>query len=141
MTETSSFTPPACPRCGTAFVRTSPNQQYCENCREPARRERRASLERERYQKSKARGTSEDAAQSRLTIVNIGEALYGSYWQTELAGSIGVNARTMRRWIADPESMPDTVWTELRALCTRRWLALIELSRASWYRPTYRPRL
>lgn len=59
----------------------------------------------------------------------IGEALFGSRWQSELARELGVSDRTLRRWIADPDSMPPAVGAELRALCARRGQALIDLSR------------
>jgi hypothetical protein len=34
------------------------------------------------------------------TIAEIGEDLYGSCWQRELAKALGVNERTVRRWAA-----------------------------------------
>lgn len=33
--------PAVCPRCGKDFLKTSPPQKYCLDCREPARRERK----------------------------------------------------------------------------------------------------
>ena len=62
-------------------------------------------------------------------LVTIGEAMFGSRWQSELARQIDVSDRTLRRWIANPDSIPEAVWAELRSLCARRGQVLIDLSR------------
>lgn len=54
------------------------------------------------------------------SLRQIGEALYGPRWQSDLARDLGVSDRTMRRWVADPGSMPPSVWAELANLCRER---------------------
>lgn len=46
-------------------------------------------------------------------LYDIGEALYGTRWQTDLANFLSVSDRTMRRWAADPNSVPAGVWPQL----------------------------
>lgn len=46
-------------------------------------------------------------------LQHVGEALYGPRWQTDLANCLGVSDRTMRRWVAEPDLIPSTIWTEL----------------------------
>ena len=62
------------------------------------------------------------------TLPQIGAALYGSRWQTDLAAVIGVTDRTVRRWLAAPESVPDYVWRDLRSLCRQRAQVLANLA-------------
>lgn len=53
-------------------------------------------------------------------LARVGAALFGSRWQTDLAGALGVSSRTVRRWLAQPETMPPSVPGDLRALAERR---------------------
>lgn len=64
------------------------------------------------------------------SLETIGEALFGPRWQTALASEIGVSDRTMRRWVASPESIPEGAWADIRDLCARRGKTLMELSEA-----------
>jgi len=48
-----------------------------------------------------------------------GRALYGQLWQSALARDLGVNDRTMRRWVAGQEP-PETIWAEVRSLLEAR---------------------
>lgn len=64
------------------------------------------------------------------SLETIGEALFRSRWQTDLASEIGVSDRTMRRWVASPDSIPEGVWADIRDLCARRGKTLMELSEA-----------
>lgn len=48
----------------------------------------------------------------------IGEALYGSRWQSELARDLDVSDRTMRRWVAD--NPPAGVYFDAREILKRR---------------------
>lgn len=43
----------------------------------------------------------------------IGEALYGPRWQSEMARARGVAVRTVQRWDAG-QPIPDGLWPELR---------------------------
>lgn len=56
-----------------------------------------------------------------------GEALYGSRWQSELAVTLDVADRTMRRWLAG-QQMPEGVWAQLRGLLMRRSAECAELA-------------
>lgn len=51
---------------------------------------------------------------------NIGEAAFGWYWQTEIAGRLGVSPRTIRRWLQYPQQLPPGVETSLRCLLHAR---------------------
>jgi hypothetical protein len=63
----------------------------------------------------------------RNSIINVGEALYGPRFQRELAKDLGVNERTMRRWIAGTSSPPSSVIADLRSLVALRIKALAAL--------------
>ena len=62
------------------------------------------------------------------TLTTIGEALYGSQWQSELARALGVNDRTVRRWAAGKNAMPEGISEELSELCAERGKSLVELA-------------
>ena len=53
-----------------------------------------------------------------------GESLYGARWQSELSRALAVSDRTMRRWLAGINDVPDQVRAELRALARSRRKAL-----------------
>ena len=57
----------------------------------------------------------------------IGEKLYGSRWQTDLSNAIGVNDRSMRRWVSGEDRIPDGVWRDIRLHVESRWIDLREL--------------
>jgi hypothetical protein len=52
---------------------------------------------------------------SAALLVTIGTTLYGAgeAWPSRLAEDLGVNERTMRRWIAGESTIPERVWDEL----------------------------
>lgn len=45
----------------------------------------------------------------------VGTTLYGEgeHWIARLAEDLGVNERTMRRWLASESKIPERVWDEL----------------------------
>ena len=49
---------------------------------------------------------------SRL-LVEAGEALYGSRWQSDMSRALGVSDRTVRRWVADSSAVPAGVYLDL----------------------------
>ncbi len=49
-------------------------------------------------------------------LAAVGAALYGPLWQTELARQLGVNDRTVRRWLAGASPVPAGVVDDLRPL-------------------------
>lgn len=59
----------------------------------------------------------------------IGEALYGSRWQSDLARALNVADRTMRRWAAGDFPVPDGAWQEMRALLKDRGVQIAKARR------------
>jgi helix-turn-helix protein len=57
----------------------------------------------------------------------IGEALFGTRWQTALADALGVTTRTIRRWLTGEDQPRPGVWRELHALLTERGQQMREL--------------
>jgi hypothetical protein len=55
----------------------------------------------------------------RTLLVEIGEALYGRNWKTELAADLKVDDRSLRRWIQTGE-VPTGVWRDLIVLLADR---------------------
>jgi len=45
---------------------------------------------------------------TRDLFCRVGAALYGPRWQSELARDLGVSDRTVRRWAAGEQPIPDT---------------------------------
>jgi hypothetical protein len=60
-------------------------------------------------------------------IRTVGPALWGTRWQTDMAERLGVNDRTVRRWVSGREVPRPGVWTELIAIIRERRDALGEL--------------
>jgi hypothetical protein len=57
----------------------------------------------------------------------IGRALFGSHWQSDLARTLDVNPRTVRRWGAGQEEPPPRVWRELEDIAVERGAELERL--------------
>lgn len=53
-------------------------------------------------------------------IQMVGEALYGSRYESELAGALGVNRRTARRWRTGDTAPGAGVWRDLLVLLRAR---------------------
>lgn len=49
-----------------------------------------------------------------------GAALYGPRWQTDLARALGVADRSMRRWVAGQNAVPEGLRPKLLALVAER---------------------
>jgi hypothetical protein len=60
------------------------------------------------------------ASANRTLLHEAGEALFGPRWQTEIAKALNVNDRTVRRWAAEPDTVPRGVSADLRRLCDER---------------------
>jgi hypothetical protein len=56
-----------------------------------------------------------------------GEALYGLRWQSEIARDLDVSDRTVRRWVAGSDDVPDGVYLDLQRLLTERAAEIDEL--------------
>lgn len=65
---------------------------------------------------------------SKTKLRTVGEALYGTNWQTQLAAEMKVADRTMRRWAAGDFEPPPGIWQELAAICRKRGEALVKLA-------------
>lgn len=57
---------------------------------------------------------------TREDLKDVGPLLFGSLWQTDLAKSLGVSDRTVRRWVAKDSPIPPNVWLEIASLCEER---------------------
>jgi hypothetical protein len=68
-------------------------------------------------------------AHRRHWLERTGEALYGARWQSELARDLDIADRTMRRWLGDPDTIPETIWPELLKLLAARAASIAKLQR------------
>lgn len=59
-------------------------------------------------------------------LTAVGQTLYGSRWQSDMARSLGVSDRTVRRWAADG-AIPAGVWSDIAGLLDRRAAALASI--------------
>jgi hypothetical protein len=60
-------------------------------------------------------------------LAAVGHALYGSRWVTDMSDELGINRRTITRWLrGDYEPQPG-VWGELREVLRERQAALPRL--------------
>jgi hypothetical protein len=66
---------------------------------------------------------SHEAALLRTT----GEKLFGEHWQSDLSGALGVNERSLRRWLSGQDEIPEGVWADLLRLIETRWIDIREL--------------
>ncbi len=64
------------------------------------------------------------------TLRMVGEALYGSRWQSDLAADLNVSDRTMRRWVAGSELPRVDVVKDLGTLVQKRTGRLGEVGTA-----------
>ena len=58
-----------------------------------------------------------------------GAILYGPRWQSEIARDLGVNDRTVRRWLDGSSRVPDGIWPELHTLLKARGMAMASVRR------------
>jgi hypothetical protein len=56
-----------------------------------------------------------------------GQALYGPRWQSALARDLEVSDRTVRRWVAGCDGVPDGVYAELLPLFDKRVAEISEV--------------
>jgi hypothetical protein len=61
-------------------------------------------------------------------LQEVGRALYGDTWQSELARDLGCNDRTVRRWNAGDAPIPEYLRGEVAEICRRRGDRLIEIA-------------
>ena len=53
-------------------------------------------------------------------LTEIGEALYGNQWQTDLARDLDVAVRTVQRWLSGERAIPAGLSDDLRPLLAAR---------------------
>jgi ribosome-binding protein aMBF1 (putative translation factor) len=53
----------------------------------------------------------------------IGQAMFGDRWQTDLAHHLDVNDRTVRRWLSGQDEPRPGVWDDLERLLDERIVA------------------
>ena len=63
-------------------------------------------------------------------LARIGTALYGEQWQSALSDDIGVNRRTIRRWLAEDGRMSMGLAEDLLLLVRQRRIELLEIETA-----------
>jgi len=59
----------------------------------------------------------------------VGEALYGPRWQTDIARDLDVANRTVRRWAVGARPIPADLSDDLRSLLRARGMALAAVRR------------
>ncbi|AKG07048.1 hypothetical protein AAX06_01335 [Moraxella bovoculi] len=51
-------------------------------------------------------------------LTEIGQTLYGTQWQSDLARALNIDSRRVRQWINDERPLPDWLGGELKVLLT-----------------------
>jgi hypothetical protein len=59
-----------------------------------------------------------------ILLRQIGEELYGQTWQADLSHAIGVSDRSMRRWAAGTDEVPEGVWHDIHRHAEARWVPI-----------------
>ena len=54
----------------------------------------------------------------------VGEALYGVQWHSDLSRDIGVSERSIRRWLAGTDAVPKGVWQDIHLHAELRWMTI-----------------
>ncbi|MCG7412051.1 helix-turn-helix domain-containing protein [Moraxella nonliquefaciens] len=52
-------------------------------------------------------------------LIKVGQALYGTQWQSDLARALDVDSRRVRQWLNDERPIPEWLSSELNALLTK----------------------
>lgn len=59
-----------------------------------------------------------------LLLRQVGEVLFGSSWQVEMAKLTNVSDRSMRRWASGEDPIPPGIWRELHEHARGQWLTI-----------------
>lgn len=62
-------------------------------------------------------------------IAQVGKAMFGERWQTDISRLLGVSDRTVRRWAAG-DAVPEGIWRELDQAMKARFKTFIRAHRA-----------
>ena len=58
---------------------------------------------------------------NKQALINVGIALYGERWQTDLARDLGLSdGRRIRQWLSGDRPIPEGVWDDLGKLLADR---------------------
>lgn len=52
-------------------------------------------------------------------LIKVGQALYGTQWQSDLARALDVDSRRVRQWLNDERPIPEWLLSELNTLLTK----------------------
>lgn len=52
-------------------------------------------------------------------LIKVGQALYGTQWQSDLARALDVDSRRVRQWLGDERPIPEWLSSELNALLAK----------------------
>lgn len=67
------------------------------------------------------RGNSDSTTSTSPKLIReIGEAIFGRHWQTDLADCLDVNRRTINRWLRGQDEPRPGVWQDIGALLDAR---------------------
>lgn len=50
------------------------------------------------------------------TLIQIGQVLYGTQWQSDMARALNIDSRRIRQWLACERPLPDWLDDELKML-------------------------
>jgi hypothetical protein len=59
-----------------------------------------------------------------LLLRQVGEVLFGPSWQTQLAATISVSDRSVRRWASGEDSIPPGVWRDIHYHAQSQYLTI-----------------
>jgi len=62
-----------------------------------------------------------------MLLSDIGMALYGAQWQTDMAQALAVSARQVRRWVAGTTPVPAGIYVDLMRIMLEHQAALDDL--------------
>lgn len=62
------------------------------------------------------------------TLAHVARALHGPNWQAPLGSTLGVDPRTIRRWMSGEFDIPDGVWPDLARHCEMQAGVLTDLA-------------
>ena len=62
---------------------------------------------------------------SRNAFTMAGEALFGDRWPSAIGHALKLNDRTVRRWILDASTIPETLWEEILDVIGERHPTLV----------------
>jgi len=61
-------------------------------------------------------------------LAKVASTLYGPSWQGALGQALGVDTRTIRRWMNGDFNIPEGVWADLATHCKMQADELLDLS-------------